>query len=319
MKGRADRGGPHRTLMSLVALLVLGLVAWVPARAADILGRITFGDTGRTYTLHLLDGRRGPLPLVVLLHGGGGDGDRIERFSGFSTYADRAGFAVATPDALYGHWNDGRSPDASEAHRRNVDDVGFLTALIDRLAAAPRIDGRRISVAGASNGGMMTLRLACERTDRIAAVAAVIASQPWPQAAACRPSRPLPVLIMNGTADPMMPWAGGDVGRGWSERGRVLSTDETVDLWLRADRCAPHSTVERLPNRDRRDRVSVDRIRWGACADGVEVVLLRMNGGGHRWPGGARTPFAGLLGHGTDDVDASAEIWAFVRSRMRPR
>jgi polyhydroxybutyrate depolymerase len=297
----------------------LVLAAAVPAMAgaADIDGRLVHGGVERTYTLHLPD-RQGPVPLVVLLHGGGGDGARIERIAGFRSLADEAGFAVAYPDALHKHWNDGREPDASEAHRRGVDDAGFLAALIERLAADPRLDRRRVYVAGASNGGMMALRLACEQAGRLAAAAAVIANQPWPQAGQCRPSRPIPVLIMNGTADPMMPWAGGPVGRGWTERGRVLSTDETVALWRRVDGCADESTFERLPDRDRRGEVSVDRIRWTACRDGAEVVLMRINGGGHRWPGGAGLPLAGLLGPGTDDVDATREIWEFFRGHALP-
>ncbi len=252
------------------------------------------------------------MPLVVVLHGGGVLGDPvpvIRRATRFDAKADREGAIVLYPEAVEQHWNDGRGLSRYRSQRDNIDDVGFISALIDRVAAALPVDRRRVYLTGASNGAMMAYRLACERPSRFAAVAAVIGN--LPASLSCAPDTPVPMLIMNGTADPLMPWAGGDVHFGRQRLGRVRSAEETVARWVAIDGCRGVPSVEPLPDRAPRDGTRVVRTDYGRCAHGSEVVFYRVEGGGHTWPGGPQETGRLIVGRTSRDIDATDAIWNF--------
>ena len=307
--------------LSTSACLIVGLVAaamLTSAVATASESRLDHAGEARHYRVVTPD--TGPFdggwPLVLVLHGGGGQGSRIERFSGFSELAERAGFVAAYPDALEGHWNDGRSDTDFVAQQRDVDDVGFLLALVDRLAADLPIDRNRVYAVGASNGGMMVQRLACDAAGHFAALASVIANLPEPLSSTCRPAAPVPMLIMNGTADLLMPWSGGPVGRGRQARGRVIGAEATAEFWARANECEARPLAGLLPDLAPDDGVTVRLARWQRCVAGSEVAFYGLEGGGHRWPG--RDDRLGrlatrLLGPAAMDIDGTAEIWAFFQ------
>jgi polyhydroxybutyrate depolymerase len=165
---------------------------------------------------------------------------------------------------------------------------------------------------------MMTFRMAMEAHDLVAAAAAIIANLPDP--GECRGLvRPVSMLVMNGTDDPLMPWDGGCVAGPRCERGRVRSTGGTVSFWVGVDRTAPEPTCVDLPDLDPDDGSTVSRCTWGGGAAGSEVVLYRVDGGGHAVPGPDPLPlwYALIVGDKNHDLSAPDEIWAFFQRHRR--
>lgn len=252
-----------------------------------------------------------PLPLLIALHGGGGSGDYMESVGGFNALADERGFITAFPDAVDRNWNDGRDSDFSRPHRDNIDDVGFISAMIDSIAAETPIDPERIFVTGISNGGMMSLRLACDLAGRIAAIAPVAASMPTDQLPRCRPERPISVMMINGTEDPLVPFDGGVVAAQFGERGAVEPVSDTIGFWIDADSCTRGPDAYRIPDGPEKDGSSVEVNSWSGCADSTAVELYRIDGGGHTWPSGPQYLPVFAVGETNRDFDATDEMWEF--------
>ena len=313
--------------MARLILSLLGLFAFAFA-AGDAVAldrKVTLQHDGLERHYRVIAPERAPSgqagwPLVLVLHGGGGTGDYMVRVSGFDDLARREGFVAVFPDAVEKHWNDGRGAAALPAQGADVDDVGFLLAVIDRVGRALPIDSSRVYALGPSNGGMMVQRLACEAAGRFAALATVIATMPEPLTTSCLPRQPVAMLIINGTADPMMPYDGGEVGMGRRDRGRVISTRETVDFWVQVNGCSGAADTFLLTDKDPDDGVLIRASRWRNCWAGSEVLLYAMDGAGHRWPGAPRAGMPILkrfMGPLAMDIDATQEIWAFFRAHIR--
>lgn len=285
--------------------------------AQDETRRYVHDARERSYILHRpLTPAPGPRPLVFALHGGGGSARNMIDLTGgrLNALADRDGFYVVYPDGVENGWNDGRRDIQSIAHRENIDDVGFLRGLVAALGAEFSIDARRIAVAGISNGGMMSYRLACEAPEfRLAVpVASQISALLAPE---CRPPRPITVVMINGEEDPIVPYAGGPIRLfSWTRsRGEVLSTDATYALWMKWNACAPAAAEQALPDRDPADGTRAFVRRSGSCAGGVQTILYRIQGGGHAWPGGWAYLSEGLIGRTSRDLDVSELIAELLR------
>ena len=274
------------------------------------------GGIKRTYMVHVpaiykSDKR---VPLFIVLHGGGGNGEKAEKISRISGLSNREGFILVYPDAVGRNWNDGRDVNKYLSHRKNIDDVGFISALIDKISTEYAIDPERVYVSGASNGGMMAHRLACELTGKIAAIAPVIAAMPENLVGRCSPSRPIPVVMVNGTADPLVPWEGGYVRFiGRKKYGKILSVPDTVQFWVSHNRCQTGPVKTWLPDTDPDDGTRVRKTVFGGCKKGAEVVLYEIQGGGHTWPGGRRSVPEFISGKSTNEIDADRIIWDFFR------
>ncbi len=242
-----------------------------------------------------------PAPLVLALHGGGGTGKAMCTLAGgLMAVADEQGFLLACPDGVERHWNDGRGIDDWRAHAEQIDDVGFLTALVEQLSQQWSIDREAVFVTGISNGGLMSYRMACERADLVGGIAAVTAS--LPEALACEPSRPVSVLILNGTDDPLVPYEGGEVTVLRRQLGRVRSTEETYQFWAEINGCQGAAIVTAEPDLDPTDGTKVQRTSLGDCQDGTRVELYTIVGGGHTWPGGPQYLPVGLVGRVSRDL-----------------
>ena len=309
-------------LLALIAFLAL-LLGGKGALALDRSESLRHDGQERHYRVIAPDGRPVGVPgwpLLLVLHGGGGSGDYMARVSDFGDMARREGFVAVFPDAIGKHWNDGRYAATLESQGEDVDDVGFLIALVNHLGGRLPVDARRVYALGASNGGMMVQRLGCEAAEHFAALASVIANMPEPLQSSCRPRLPVAMMIINGTADPMVPYDGGRVGMGRKDRGRVISTADTIDHWVRANGCRAAADAFLLPNKDPGDGVQIRASRWRDCRQGAEVLLYAMDGAGHRWPG---EPRAGvpllkrLMGPLAMDIEAEREIWAFFKAHSR--
>jgi polyhydroxybutyrate depolymerase len=300
----------------VVAALLVGLVAVrrilsiPPAGPSGIATpgtwtyRFDFGGTTRSYVLHVpasLDGT--PVPLLIELHGGGGSGDNIDRLTGFFAIADREGFVVAAPSGIGKAWNDGREEKGGATG--NADDVGFLSAMIDRIEGRASIDPTRVYATGISNGAIMSGRLACQLSNRIAAVAQVAGTAAVTVAADCNPGRPVPILEIHGTADPLVPYGGGTVATQLGGRGDVVGVDDWASAWVARDGDDPTPQVTTLGS-DTTVRT------WHGATSRSDLVFYRVDGAGHTWPGGSQYLPRFIIGSTTRTFDASEVIWAFL-------
>jgi len=288
------------------------------AAAATSGHTIAVGAQARTYRLHVPKGLDAalPAPLVLVFHGGGGTPEQIERESRFSELADREGFVVAYPAGYRRSWNDGRGADAVAAQRDGIDDVAFVAALIDEVSAGRRIDAKRIYATGISNGAMFSHRLALALSPRIAAIAPVAGGLPQALLAGFAPQDPVSVLVVHGTLDPLVPYGGGDVKVLASSRGRVAGAEESARRWAARDGCGA------TPARDEvaadRDGCAVTRLGYAGCTRGTGVVLLRLDDGGHTWPGGSQYLPQRLVGKVCRNLDGAALIWDFFKQHPKP-
>lgn len=297
------------------ALALVGLPAvLVPIEAASFYaanrdtGSFVHEGVRREYLLYVpkrYDGRR-PTPLVISLHGAGLWGAVQRDFSRWNDEADREGFIVVYPSAVGGRgirvWHAGPEPGPSR-------DVRFLGALIDTIEAHYTIDPARVYANGLSNGGGMSFVLSCTMADRIAAVGLVGSAQllPWRW---CTERRPVPMVDFHGTDDRMAPYGG---GKTWIADERFPSQRGWAANWARRNGCALRP-VDSVVAPD------VTRRTYSHCANGADVVLYTILGGGHAWPGGNPVPewFAGRT---TPSISATGVMWTFFKQHplVQPR
>ena len=265
-------------------------------------------NTHRTYWLHIPPSydKTKLIPLVLVFHGGGGQPQQIERHTGFSDLADREGFIVAYPEGIDKHWNDGRE------NAPQVDDVKFVSALIEDIARSFNVDRKRIYATGISNGGMFSQRLACELSGTMAAIASVAATMPEALSVRCKPVKPISVLIIHGTNDPLIPYQGGALTR-TALGGNVLSAPDAIKFWATHNKCSANPVTVQLPDRDPEDGTRIRRERYSPCAVGVEVELDTVDGGGHTLPGSRQYLPERLIGRTSRDMDGSEFIWTFFK------
>jgi polyhydroxybutyrate depolymerase len=294
--------------VSVLAVCLVGCGRQLSANSRDQPGTFQFGGLTRTYTVHVPPGP--PVGLVLDLHGGGGTGVGQEGLTDFDAVADANNLVVVYPDGYDKSWADGRG--ASSADRRHVDDVGFLVALAGKLQNDFGVAPGHVFATGMSNGGFMTNKLACDRADVFAAIAPVAGT--LGAGVACHPSRPVSVLEAHGTADPLVPFKGGNV-RGRGGVSHSISAASMVDKWRSADGCQGDPSAQELRNVG--DGTVVHRFDSTACADSTEVVFYQIDKGGHTWPGGKQYLPTAIIGPTTRAFDASEVIAQFFLTHAR--
>ena len=283
MRGRRAAG------LAALAAMALG-----PTAGAEEL-RVRTADGERTAIVQRAERQRAP--TIVVLHGALITAEHTSSWYGFADAARKHGFAAVFPRGTALQWNDGR-----DAWMSGVDDVAFLKRLVRELSSRDVSDPERIYVVGISNGGMMALRMLCEASELLAGAATVIASMPAATGARCRPRRPVPVIMFNGTEDPLVPYRGGGVGLGgW--QGRVWSAEGTAAFLARANGCAAASR-EPFGDSSSRRAVRIMRLDWRRCSSERGVTLYRIEGGGHQVFGHTNF-FPLVLGSGTDRISAT--------------
>src|SRR3979411_2996355 len=236
--------------MATAAAVFSGLAFWALRRSDPAMptlpgtidgGALEHGGQARTWIAYLPARAATHPALVIALHSSMGTGERARASFGydFDLLAEQHGFIAVYPQGYEGHWNDCKVKGPYAAKRENIDDVGFLHALVDRLVKDNDADPARVSVPGISNGGSMTLCLALQTPDFARAYAAVVSSVPAPENMAVTPKgQPVSILFMNGTGDPINPWQGGDVVL-WpvlGNRGPVLSAEARIEYFAKLAR-----------------------------------------------------------------------------------
>ncbi len=301
----------RRRIGTLLGALVMasGLSGAAVAQGAVAEHSLTIGREERTYLLSQPEGAVGPQPVVIALHGAGESSRGFLGYLGLEETAAKNRFTTVYPQGIGRVWNDGR-PAAMrlKAVLTPGDDVAFLLALTQSLVADGIADPNRIYLMGISNGGFMVERMACEHAELFAAYSVIMATAPANYREQCRPSRPVPIMFIHGTADAVIAWDGF-----WTPVGATLSAPDSAELFATLDGCG-EATVRELPDLDRFDGTTVSLRRWAPCAGAGEVALYRIERGGHQSPARVKTtdelatPFLGLRNR---DIDAGAESWAF--------
>lgn len=280
--------------------------------------KLTSGGITRTGLLYLPKGYDGTkaMPLVIGYHGGFGLGENQEKLTHMSEVADKEGFIILYPDGIQRHWNDGRTKEGgATADTGEVDDVQFTKNLIATTSTKFTIDSKRIYATGISNGGMMTYRLACEMTNTFAAIAPVSSGLPTEYQPKCQPAGPIPILMMQGTSDPLIPFDGGQIQ---GNRGAVLPTRETLTFWITNNKASTTPVTTELPDTSADGTTVTHESYQPSDATGAPVEFYLINNGGHTWAGGNQYAPERFIGKTNRDVDASELIWDFFKQYSRP-
>ena len=306
----------------LSIIFVSGCVYKVPEDPNTFVRTMMHDNLTRTYRIHIPKNFSNSTssPLVLVLHGGGGTGEGMERtltLGEFNILSDTNPFLVVYPDGIDKHWNDGRNDTNDTAHQQNIDDVGFLTSLVHNLCLEFNIDQNKIFATGISNGAMMSYRLAMEQPNLFAAIAPVAGAIPTDLVSINMSEEPVSICILSGTKDPLVPWDGGMVGTPRNPRGTVISVPDSVQYWMTHNNCTsiPNSTY--LPDIDPRDRTRVQRHVYTDGRNNTEVVLYEIMNGGHTWPDGYQYLPVFLIGRTTHDVNANIIIWEFFSTHPK--
>jgi polyhydroxybutyrate depolymerase len=310
----------------VLGILLGGCMATLPLHPAggprtykNYMG-LGFNGVRRSYLVHIPAGYDPdkPSPLVVVIHGAFDTAKGMEKYSGFSTLADRENFVALYPNGmgLFGflqHWNAGHC--CGKAADDNWDDVDFIAASIEDVCARLKIDTRRIYMVGFSNGGMLAYRFAAEKGDILAAAAPMAASiggrpsKDAPEWHIPKPAKPVAMMIVHGLADDDVPYEGG-VSRHRGGTRTYWSVGESVKFWVANNGCGQR-TADTYFNQGR-----VQLKSWKNCRQNADVTLLLIKGWGHVWPG---PYFTSELAE-TDplrDFDAANIIWSFFKSHRR--
>ena len=274
------------------------------------------GGLDRSYGLHVPAGwvPGGESPLVLAFHGLQSGPANLRTVSGLDAVADELGVVVAYPAAARGDWNTECLDCGSDAVIDEIDDLGFVADLIDRLDADVGIDRRRVYAIGISNGALFVHYLACAARDRIAAAASVAATLIAPEYVPACGSGGLPVAFYLGSDDTFFPPQGRLAGNDLVHV-RLLSIEESIDAWVARDGCAGEPAVVALPDAED-DGTSVTRIRYASCASGDEVLYYAIQGGGHTWPGSA-TGGGAAVGRVSREISASDTAVRFFLDHVR--
>jgi len=259
----------------------------------------------RSYLVHVPPSYNGkaPVPLVIVLHGGGGNAEQAKQCTLFSEKSDKEGFIVVYPNGTgvlknrFLTWNAGNC--CGYALDNNVNDVQFIRAMLKKLERQFNIDPLKIYATGISNGGKLAYRLACELSDEIAAIAPVAGSLDLPD---CRPRHPVSVVIFHGTADENLLYEGGVPKKIYDNHPRVDSpVSYAVSFWVK------HNGCSNIPQREEKGNILHEVYSEGR--DASEVELYTIKGGTHSWPGGVK--WAKDAPEPTKEISATDVMWDF--------
>ena len=310
----ARRGGVTFHDMRLLLAAILSLAS------GDHQIALTHGGLDRSYIVHIPPALSGPAPVIISLHGGGSNAEAQQRYSGMDKLADREHIIVVYPNGTGSQrmrvWNAGTCCGSAPAKR--IDDVGFIRAVVSDVARYVSIDRTRVFATGFSNGAMMVYRLAAEAPDLVAAIAPVSGSMVLER---FRPTLPMPVMHTHSVDDPRALYAGGLGPPFPGSRTRNLHPPVEVQLaqWIALDGCPTTPTIEKkLTGKagSLDEGNTATKYVYAPCTTGATVILWKLSGSGHVWPG-TDPKMEQLLGRPTHLIDANEEIWSFFSNAPR--
>jgi polyhydroxybutyrate depolymerase len=301
---------------SLFLTIIATIICWQLSGQINITDSIVHQAYQRKFMVHLPTNFNSSTKraLVVNLHGGSGNMLSAQGFSLMNPVADQNNFVVVYPQG-YGiappgfSWADGRNTTADQAR---IDDVGFIDKLIDGLILTYNIDPKRIYICGFSNGAFMVQRLACQLTNRFAAMASLGASMDTVLYRTCSPSKPIPMAFFNGTTDPAMPYGGGRMDN--PQVTPVVPVDTTVKFWAKFNKCKTTNAVINFPDIFTTDNSTAQLFTFTNCDCNADVKFYKLINGGHTWPGVYIASQASVLGNTNRDINASVELWSFFNA-----
>lgn len=276
---------------------------------------ITIDGLERTYLIHLPEKSTSVnnLPLVFVFHGGGGTGKQIMKETGFNKISDKDKFIVVYPNGENKGWNDGRG---EPIEKTIFNDVKFISILIDTITKQYNIDTNRIFSTGISNGGFFSFYLAYKMSNKFLAVAPVTANIPKNLKEKYTLENPVSLFLINGTKDPLVKYEGGKIGFKFGKsRGTSISTDETISIFKKLIKCSDNPKAEEIPDKIEDDECYATKYTYSGGINNTEVVLIKIENGGHTWPGGSQYLPKKLIGNTCKDFKASEVIWEFFKSR----
>jgi polyhydroxybutyrate depolymerase len=269
-----------------------------------------------------------PMPAIVMLHGRPSSASGMAIITRMHEVAARRGFIVVYPEGVDNQWNAqfdliGRESGRIGGMRSVVpqDDVEFLTTLMADLRVDLNIDPRRMYVAGFSNGGFMTMRMACSASDVFAGFAEVGAALYPVMTRTCRSGRPAPMLFMHGTADPSIPFDGVEVADsqgGTATTQITMSVRNTVAFFIARNHCSLRGESTTFAEGGRSPDTHVIRFTPHDCDAGAPIVFYQVNGGGHQWPGVEGVLPEENFGRINMDINAGEVIWDFLSRQSLP-
>jgi polyhydroxybutyrate depolymerase len=275
-----------------ISLICSLLMLHLPAQAQT--DSFVVDGVYRNYILHLPVGYNASnaYPLVLNLHGYTSNGSQEEFYTQMDVSADANHYIVVYPNGISNYWN---------SFGTGANDVKFLTELIDTISAHRHVNPKRIYSCGMSNGGYMSYTLACTIADRLAAIASVAGTMSTNTYTTCNPARKIPIMHIHGTTDPTVNYNTG--------AQNSIGVEQTIAFWRDTDACQNISDTIDLPDLATGDNCTVQTIHYQHCANGNDVLLYKITGGGHTWPGG----FVDIPAYGNTDRDITAtdEIWKF--------
>jgi len=286
--------------MKHITILLVLIGTFSPILAQQTInGSVIHDGIQRDYILYIpaiYDGSA-DFPLVLNFHGFGSNANEQMFYGDFRDIADTEGFLLVHPQgtSLNGsqYWNVG-SPGSSGS---TIDDVGFTEALIDELANLYTINLDRVYATGMSNGGFMSFLLACQLSEKIAAIASVTGSMTLDTYDNCNAQHPTPILQIHGTSDNIVPY-NGNTGS--------LSIDDVISYWVNYNNCDTNPTITTFPDLDPSDGSIVEHIVYTGGDNASTTEHMKVIGGGHTWPGSVF-----ILPETNQDINASNEIWEF--------
>ncbi len=330
----------HR--IGLAAALFLWFFHAQPASAQDREETVRINTNPRTYIVHLPTGfdAKKRYPVVLALHPLGGDGMLMARVSHLDEAADRFGFIVVYPNAGEGRWTRldprpqvgfggigrgriGMGPppaatgrNASEPGGEPINDTIYFDTLLDKIESEYHVDASRVYATGFSDGGFMAFRLGCEMAYRIAAIATVAATLPMDLSESCAnwAWRPVPLLMINGTSDPLISYSGRP---GLDVRYPLLGAKETLKLWSKMDGCGGKPARTKIPPHTP-GGMETEVDTYNDCQEGGAAILYSVVKGGHTWPGGDPYMPEQRTGATSHDLDAAEAIWQFFSAHPFP-
>lgn len=235
------------------------------------------------------------VPLLLNLHGYTSNAVQQELYTNFKPVADTANFILIHPNGT----QDGQGSQFWNAFgNSSVDDIGFLSALIDTISAQYNINPNRVYSTGMSNGGFMSYELACNLGNKIAAIASVTGTMITPNLANCNASHPTPVMQIHGTADATVPYNG---GQGFT------AIETLVDYWVEFNNCNPTPVITPVPNTNTTDGCTAEHYVYSGGDNGSTVEFYKVTGGGHSWPGAPIN-----INITNMDFSATREVWRFL-------